>query len=407
MTHRAAASRLLAMPALMLALGACAPLPQAAPPPAAGPTRGDDAPTAAGAVPAPAFGVPGGGGGKATAAVHMAAPRRAAHWRETSQRGKAVASSGPAGAAVDGDRTTEWNPRTFVRDDAPEWLALPLDGPAGAELAISWHGHAMHYVNYDYGRPRTYEILTSADSTDGKDGTWKPAGRVTDNMVRSRVDLVRAPGARWVKLVFLTSWSGVDREPFLREVEVRERVDEGAVDAWLVMGDSTTSVGLDPAQPDAFSPVVAARWPEHAPILMSGGTGGDTSAEATARLAVALPTLPAGSVVGLCYGSNDAKRGVALEDYRRGLQAAVDQIRAAGHQPVIATLPWSLNGSVAAYARVCREVGEANDLPPGPDFHAHFKAHPDELAFDRVHPNEKGVAAMQRLWAEAGAFRYE
>ena len=95
------------------------------------------------------------------------------------------------------------------------------------------------------------------------------------------------------------------------------------------------------------------------------------------------------------------------EESRQGLQAAVDLIRGAGHQPLVAVLPWSLNGAIDAYGRVCREVARANGLPPGPDFLAHFKAHPEELAADKVHPNAKGIASMQRLWAEAGAFRYD
>ncbi len=411
--------RLLPAVVFALALAGCAIAPLGPPaaagrpwPPGSSATPGGRplAPDVPQAFPAPMIALPGAApaaGRNAMAREVPAAPRTAATWRIAHVRGRASASSGPAIAAVDGDPKTEWNPRAFIGPGSPQWLALPLDGPVDEEIAVSWHGHALHYVNYDSGRPRTYEIQVSADSTDGLDGTWRTASRVEDNQVRSRVDVVRAPGARWVKLVFLTKWSGVEREPFLREVMVHERTGAGAPDAWLVMGDSTTSVGMDPAEPDTFAATVAARWPGHHPVVMSGGTGGDTSAEAVARLRVGLPTLPPGTVVGLCYGSNDARRGVDLQACRRGLQAAVDLIRGAGHVPVVATLPWSLNGQIEDYARICQEVGRANQLPPGPDFHAYFRAHPEELAADRVHPNAKGIASMQRLWAEAGAFRYD
>jgi lysophospholipase L1-like esterase len=289
-----------------------------------------------------------------------------------------------------------------LNDGGPQWLALPLSAPARGMLALVFHGHALHYENYDYGRPRTYEVQVSNDGE-----AWRTIRTVTDNMVRSRVELFDAPGASWVRLRFLTAWGdSADREPFLREVAIYEQRSPGAPDVWLVFGDSTTSVGLDPAAPPTFARTVAQQHPGYDPILLSGGTGGDESGNAADRLAVGLPTLPKGSVVGLCYGSNDAKRGEPLASYKANLAAAIAQIRAAGDVPLLATLPWSLNGAVADYADACRDVAAANGLPPGPDFYAYFKAHPDELEVDRVHPNAAGQAAMQRLWAEAAGFRY-
>ena len=61
---------------------------------------------------------------------------------------------------------------------------------------------------------------------------------------------------------------------------------------------------------------------------------------------------------------------------------------------------------IADYATACREVASANGLPPGPDFYQYFKDHPDQLQVDKVHPNDAGSAAMQRLWAESADFRY-
>lgn len=393
--------------ACLLTLAACAPAPtrpQAAAPVAApepaGPAAFEAASEAVTRAPAIAAGT------ALVAPVRPAGPRQSAAWQRASLKGRAIASSGPAEAAVDGDGESEWNPRAFVTPGAPQWLALPLAKAAKQPLALAWHGHALHYVNYDYGRPRTYEVQVSSDSTDGSGGSWKTVATVKDNLVRSRATTFDAPGATWVRLRFLTAWSGVDREPFLREASVYERDGVGAVDAWLVMGDSTTSVGMDPAKPPYLQRFVAAKHPGHMPIAMSGGTGGDTAESAIARLRVALPTLPPGSLVGLLYGSNDAKHGRAKQAYRKDLQAAIDAIRAAGHDPLLGVVPWSLNGDIAHYAQVCKDLATANNLPPGPDFYTWFKDHPDELEVDKVHPNEAGSASMQRLWAEAGAFRY-
>ncbi|HEY9723089.1 MAG TPA: SGNH/GDSL hydrolase family protein, partial [Oscillatoriaceae cyanobacterium] len=179
-----------------------------------------------------------------------------------------------------------------------------------------------------------------------------------------------------------------------------------APDTWAFFGDSVTANAFDPAVADTFSQVVATRHPGYAPIVISAGTGGDTSEDALGRLRVALPTLPTGCVIGLCYGSNDASHGVAPADYKAHLETAVDLIRAAGDQPVVAVVPWSLNGAIADYARACREVATEKGLPPGPDFYSFFQAHPDEQMADHVHPDAQGVVDMQRLWAEAADFRY-
>ncbi len=397
---------------IVLSLAACAPLARAAAPVAAPGLPG------AGATAAPARTVsraPAIADGAALAVpaglldvlpTRPTGPHFSGAWLQASVIGRATASSGPAGAAVDGDGETEWNPRAFVAPGAPQWLALPLQAPAKQALAVAWHGHALHYVNFDYGRPRTYEVQISADSTDGAGGTWRTVARVDDNQVRSRVATFDAPGATWVRLKFLTAWSGSDREPYLREAAVYERTAAGMTDAWLILGDSTTSVGLDPARPPFLARAVAARHPGRLPITLSGGTGGEPAAHLAERLRVALPTLPPGSLVGLCYGTNDATFARKRRDFERDLQAAIATIKAAGHDPLLAVVPWSLNGAIADYAQACRDVAQANGLPPGPDFYAWFKAHPEELAFDRVHPNAQGVASMQRLWAEAGAFRY-
>ncbi|MDB5101396.1 MAG: hypothetical protein JWM80_5817 [Cyanobacteria bacterium RYN_339] len=329
-------------------------------------------------------------------------PQTACRWERVSKPGQARASSGPAIQADDDDPTTEWNPRAASPDGGPQWLAVPLEAAAKGSLALVFHGHALHYENYDYGRPRTFELQTSGDGE-----AWHTLRTVTDNMVRSRVELFDAPGATWVRLRFLSAWgTSADREPFLREVAVYEQRSAGAPDIWLIFGDSTTSVGLDPAAPATFAPTVAKLHPGYQPILLSGGTGGDESGNAADRLAVGLPTLPRGSVVGMCYGTNDAKKALPIPEFKRNLDAAIAQIRAAGDVPLLATLPWSLNGAIAAYAAACREVAASNGLPPGPDFYSYFKGHPDELEVDRVHPNAAGQASMQRLWAEAADFRY-
>lgn len=389
---------------LLASLVSCGPAPQGSGAPAGtgaealGVSRpGDRAPGFSGASGAPLASVPSG---------KLAAGPDLVPWERVSEPGQGVASSGFPVLAVDGDPTTEWNPRAFSAPEAPQWLAVPLRSPARGELMAVWHGHGLHYQVYGYGRPRSYDLEASADSRDGEGGTWRTVAQVRDNPVRSRADRFSAPGARWVRLRFTDVWARDTFEPFIRELAVYEAKRPGASDCWLILGDSTTSVAFDPAGPSVFSEVVESRHPGYTPVCLSGGTGGDTAADVLVRLDQALPTLPPHSVVGLHYGSNDAARGVPLEAYRASLQAAIERIRAAGHQPLLAVQSWNLNGQIAEYARVCREVSQANGLPPGPDFYRYFQAHPEELATDKVHPNAAGIRSTQRLWAEAADFRY-
>jgi lysophospholipase L1-like esterase len=327
-------------------------------------------------------------------------------WHRVSLVGQAVASSGDAPHAADDNPTTEWNPQTDVAPGQPQWLSLPLVKAAQGPLAVLFTGHGLHYEQYDYGKPRSYEIRASSDSTNGRDGNWRVVSTVVDNVVRSRVSLIQAPGAMWIRLVFTDAWDSFFHEPFLREVAVYEGQPLSPPDVGLIMGDSITSVAFDPQRPAYCAQAIAEAHSPYTPMILSGGTGGDTAQDAAARLAIALPTLPTGSVVGLLYGSNDATHGENLGDFKTGLEAAIALIRGAGDVPVLGITSWTENGQISQYAQVCRDLIATRKLAPGPDFYTYFKTHPEQLQVDKVHPNDIGAEAMQRMWAASLAFRY-
>ncbi|MFP5502465.1 MAG: SGNH/GDSL hydrolase family protein [Candidatus Sericytochromatia bacterium] len=334
------------------------------------------------------------------------APEKRGYWAPISTVGEAVSSSGRAVAAADGELETEWNPKAKVTAETPQWLAVPLARPAHGRLAVVWHSHGRDYQKFAFAKPRTYDLEVSADSTDGEDGTWRVVETVVDNPVRSRVSIVEAPGARWVRMKFKLPWSTVEAEPFMREVSVLEEQEPGRLETWLIMGDSVMAVAFNPVEDDTFTPRIAEKHGGAQVVLVPGATGGDRSLDLVERLEELLPTLPPGTVIGMSYGANDAKQSVPLETYRASLQAGIDLIKARGHVPVLAVVPWNLNGAIGEYAEVCRELQEANGLAPGPDFFTYFKAHPEELRTDKVHPTPQGIAAIHRLWAEAAAFRF-
>jgi lysophospholipase L1-like esterase len=312
--------------------------------------------------------------------------------------GVPIASRGDASAAFDGSPLTLWQPYAAP----PQWLAVPLGRVPIGSILCAWDSAGYTFVNAA-AAPRDYVWEASADSTDGRDGTWSTALAATDSGVRSRVDALQAPGARWLRLRVTRLWS---YGPSLRGVELQQTVSGARTNAWLILGDSITAQAFDPAAANAFPDVVQHRAPGLRPLWTGGGTGGDTSAEGLLRLDAALEARPPGSYVGLAYGTNDATRGVPVDVFKARMDAMVDRVLASGRTAMVARTPWSLNGALPEYVQAIDAIAEARGLPPGPDLYAWFRSHPEELQSDRVHPTTQGRASIQRLWGEAVARAY-
>lgn len=309
---------------------------------------------------------------------------------------KALASVGNALAAVDGAPGTYWG------GGAGSWISVPLNRSARGPLVVAWD--STPYSAFNNGAaPRAYAVQYSTDSSDGRGGTWITARSYTENALRSRHDPIQAPGARWIRLNVSSRWI---TGPELRELVVYEPAGPGRLDDWLFMGDSITASAFDPSQSNRFPDEVAARVSGYRPAWLGGGTGGDTAQLGQQKLAKALPLMPPGAFVGLAFGTNDATRGVPVSTFKATLQQMVTSILASGRTPVIARTPWNLNPAVPEYVAAIDAVTAANGLTPGPDMYGWFKAHPEELLTDRVHPNAAGQRSIQRLWAEAAARAY-
>jgi lysophospholipase L1-like esterase len=319
--------------------------------------------------------------------------------RRLSTPGSAIASSGTAGMAVDGLPGTSWSPSS----SGTQFIAVPLaDHPGEPSLLVMWDSAGYHYTNVN-AAPRTYEIHTSNNSTDGRDGTWTVAKRAVDNPTRSRIDAITAPGARWVRVVVQSVWS---YGPQLRELTVYGCAASSRFNAWLIMGDSITAQSFDPGRSNQFAGLVEARIQGYRPLLVAGGTGGDTAELGRQKLSQGLAMCPPGSFVGLAFGTNDATRGVPIATFKYHMQQMVSAIMSSGRTPMIARTSWSLNGNIPQYVRAVNEIVAANSLAPGPDLFSHFKAHPEQLREDKVHPTAEGEQAIQRLWAEAVSNAY-
>jgi acyl-CoA thioesterase-1 len=284
---------------------------------------------------------------------------------------------------------------------SPSWAAIEV-GTGYTRLLVIWSSsHNHEWTERFYGAPEDYRLETSADSTDGENGTWRTAVTVTGNPVRTRAHAVDFAGQRWLRMVVTRLPEKVFRWGLqIDEIDVHD-LSRGGDDVWLFLGDSITAGVYDraPGRQPSFSEAVARRHPGYFPAMVQVGKGSLHHTGALALLEQALALTPDARVVALGFGSNDWDP-VA---FRRDLLAVIARVRAAGKIPIVARMPFRADAKEDFPARlnvvvdqVTRELG----LIPGPEFYSWFKANPARLT-DGLHPDDAGSVEMSRRWAEA------
>ncbi len=254
-----------------------------------------------------------------------------------------------------------------------------------------------------------FQILTSANSTDGHNGDWVVAATIRDNPVMSRAIEIDFAGRSWFKFV---SDSDLGK---LLEIEAFD-VSEGGDDTWFFMGTSITQMGLKMQETDStVAQLIHARFPEYTPAVLRGGIGCINSTEIVSLLDRYLKYAGNVKYWAIEMGTNDAWGGSdwQVKQYARNMQRIVDSAKAHGITPIIARIiatdparaGWQVH---PAYLNALDKIIKVNRLPEGPDFYNFFLQHKELLADDGVHPKaEGGGQAMHRLWAEALAPLYE
>jgi lysophospholipase L1-like esterase len=343
------------------------------------------------------------GGGPAPSKPSRPAPLPTLTPAPLVSRGKRVESRPRGGRVlVDGlYRTSEtWSGGTPT-EASPSWAAIEM-GTGFTRLLLVWSSSHNHdWTERFYGAPEEYRIETSADSTDGQDGTWRTAVAVTANPVRTRAHAVEFAGQRWIRLVVTKLPAKVHRWGLhLDEIDLHD-LSRGGDDVWIFLGDSITAGVFDrsPVHQPSFAAWIARRHPGYHPAMVEVGKGNLHHPDALALLEQALALTPEARVVALGFGSNDWDP-VA---YRKDLRAVVDRVRAAGKIPIVARMPFRADAKEDFPARlnaVVDAVTREEGLLPGPDLYTYFKAHPERLQ-DGLHPDDAGSVEMSRLWAEA------
>ncbi len=322
-------------------------------------------------------------------------------------RGRPVAASRPgAGVLVDGVyRHHAWC-GGVPSDAAPAWVAISI-APGPTRVLLSWTSSYNHdYRDLFHGAPVDYRIETSADSTDGTNGTWRTAATVRGNPVRSRAHAVDFAGQRWIRLS-VTALAATRNEwgLFLDEIDVHD-LSLGGDDVWVFLGDSIGAGVFDRAPPHrpSFADDVASAHPGYDPAIVDAGFCALRTGEVLARIDDVLAWNPDARVFAITLGANDGD----LDTFRRDLDALVARIQAAGRIAVVARMPYQTkyrDDFVAPKNRVVDEVVAARRLLRGPDLESWFRARPERLA-DGLHPDAEGSVATNRLWAEAVAPLY-
>ncbi len=288
----------------------------------------------------------------------------------------------------------------------PSWAAIDL-GLGPERILVSWTSSGNHdYRDRKYGAPVDYTLETSADSTDGANGTWRTAVAVKDNPVRTRAHAIDFAGQRWVRMsVTRLAPEVFEWGLYLDEIDVHD-LSGGGDDVWVFLGDSITSEVFDraPNHQPSFAEAIAARHPGYFPAAISAGTGSFHHADAVRTVDEVLALNPDARVVALCFGSNDWDP-VA---FRRDLVEVIGRIRAAGKIPIVPRTPYRTDSKEDFAARLAAVVDRVNaelGLLPGPDLYSWYKTHPERLT-DGLHPDDEGAREMIRLWAEAAAPLY-
>ncbi|MES1206594.1 MAG: GDSL-type esterase/lipase family protein [Pseudomonadota bacterium] len=369
-------------------------------------------------------GIPGGGGSSPPACdptrstLGKIGATAAAPWVSVGKPVVASAGVVDAGKVVDGlyPHAGAFLPNPTAQ--APAWLAVDMGAGAGpGRLLLSWADTGWNEYNTPIpgGSPASYRIETSADSTNGADGTWNVVVDVPTNKVRERAHSFLFANKRWVKLVVTgaanagASKVGVSLDE-VALFNVTQAADARPADTWFFMGDSITSGGFKRqlGAGTSFEALIKAKRPAFTPAMLNGGIGGELSTMGLGHLNEWLELNPDLQHIAILYGTNDswdvaATASTNLDHFTASMTGIVEAILAGGRVPILARIPYASthHPALAPFNAAIDGISTAHALPCGPDLYNWFKDHPDELGPDGVHPSDAGYRSINRLWADA------
>ncbi|MFI5272560.1 MAG: SGNH/GDSL hydrolase family protein, partial [Ktedonobacterales bacterium] len=316
--------------------------------------------------------------------------------------------TGPAGpgAIVDGHygNWAFWNAK---QDTLPSWCAVHL-GSGPSRVLLVWEmDFATDYISNYGSMPCDYSVAVSGDSTNGADGTWQTIVSVQGNQTRVREHLLPFTGKSWVKMTVTKGQADVP-DITVNKIDVYD-ASTSLSDTYIFSGDSISIMAFnrfDVHQP-SFAQDVHSAFPHLFPATLDAGMGGWNSGGAVQSISQWLPLNPDIHYWLLGWGSNDSLQDVSPADFGAALQQVVAKIKAAGHVPILARIPYStfhnvpgLDAEIQRLNAVIGQVTAANGLITGPDLYTLFKNNPSYLGPDGLHPTDSGAVAINQAWFE-------
>lgn len=307
-----------------------------------------------------------------------------------------AASSGNGAAVVDGTYFgwATWDVAPSAQ--APEWVAIHLAATVPRAM-ISWVAFPNSVV------PADYRIETSADSSNGVDGTWSLAFAVDGNAAPSRAHPFELGGRRWIRFV-VTRAQVAGQGISINEIDVHD-ASAGTSDTWMFIGDSITAAAFSRGlHADDFPERVHAATPAFFPLMIGAGQGGTSTIDGVAAIDAWIALHPHMQNWVISYGTNDSATGdpSRVPEFGARLRVIVGKLIAAGKTVRVPRIPYKTGGEayLPAFNAEIDAVRAEFGLGPAPDLYAWFIAHQEQLA-DGVHPTEDGSRAMNLLWAQA------
>lgn len=297
---------------------------------------------------------------------------------------------------------------------APVWVAMKL-GTGPSRVLVNWCNHVRAgRFSTGVNVPGDYQIQTSADSTNGADGTWNSARAITGNKFMNRVHAVDFKGQQWIRL-YVTQPTVKATEIQLLELEAYD-VSNGVDDSWMFLGDSITFAAFIRWGDKAFDRLITTNAPSHTPSTVNGGIPGFALSQMVGGADPSFPNIdqviaafPDTKYWAIGFGTNDAGGQNNPERFQKDMETLVQKLQAAGKVPIIQKVPYTEvparhPPTIIRFNQIIDQINAKYKLLPGPDLWTWFQEHSNEINppdSDGVHPSYKGgYGSMVRLWVQ-------
>ncbi len=214
----------------------------------------------------------------------------------------------------------------------PPWVALQV-GVGPRRVLLSWACPPASAPASSVA-PSNYRIETSANSSQGNDGTWRLELSVSDNTASARAHSLEFDGQSWVRLSLGGDPDADSRCP--GTVDVYDASD-GCDDTWLLLGDAGPDGEL-PLSARHFASTVHERYPGYFPAIIDGRAVGDTPRQALGRLneLLGLHREVRHFVLGYAPPAATAHESSELSAWHDSVRELIARLREAGKVPVLA-----------------------------------------------------------------------